>query len=1083
MAQTNDQNKTQAQLIEELQGLRQRVATLQEMVAGRRQIEETLAEERSLLRGLIDNVPDRIYAKDTQSRFIIGNVATVRRMGLASLEELVGKSDFDLLPRALAEQTYADEQTIIQSGQPIINREEPMDDPDNPTRWNLATKVPLRDNQGKIIGIVGMGREITERKQVEEALRENEEKYRTILENMEDGYYEVDIDGNLAFFNDSLCRLYGYSKDELMGMNYRQYMDDETAKAVYQVYNTVYRTGNPARAFDWQVIRKDGTRRFVEVSISLMRGPTGKPVGFRGTIRDITERKRVEEALERRALQLQTSAEVSHAASSILDPDELIQQAVDLVRERFGLYYAGLFLVDDSRKWAVLQAGTGKAGPKMVEQGHRLEVGGESMIGWCIANKQARIALDVGKEAVRFENPLLSETRSELALPLVSRGQVIGALTIQSAEEAAFSEEDIAVLQTLADQVTTAIANARLYKALAQEQYLMNALMNTIPDYIYFKDTESRFIRTTRAHAKTFGLSDPAEAIGKTDFDFFTEEHARPAYEDEQEIIRSGQPKMGMEEKETWPDAPDTWVLTSKLPLRDEQGNIVGTFGISSDITARKQAEVALAEERNLLRTLVDNLPDYVYVKNREGRFVLGNTAVVRQLGLSSPDELVGKSDFDFFPQQLAAHYHTEEQEIIQSGQGLYEHEGPTVDASKEPETRWVSTNKIPLRDAQGEVFGFVGLGRDMTEHKAAEAERDRLLTSLERRAVQLQTAAEVSRAASSILDPDELIQQAVALVRERYGLYYAGLFLVDDSGKWAVLRAGTGEAGQKMVEQGHRLEVGGESMIGWCTASAQARITQHADQDAVRLANPLLPNTRSEIALPLIARGQVIGAMTIHSEEEAAFAEEDIAALQAMAGQVANAISNARLFEQAQNALREMETTHRRYLQQAWTEYLNLLEATSYETQHPGTEPLGDRVLPEIQQAIQRQEAMVLTGQGGEGGGPSALVMPVALRGQVIGALGIHGEDGTRQWTDEEIALVEAVAERMALTAESLRLLDETQRRAAQERLVGEVTGHFRESLDVDTVLQTAVSSMRQALGITKVEARLSGEQLAQQE
>ncbi len=172
---------------------------------------------------------------------------------------------------------------------------------------------------------------------------------------------------------------------------------------------------------------------------------------------------------EKRALLLQTAAEVSRAASSILDPDELIRQVVQLARERFDLYYAGLFLVDESGRWAVLRAGTGEAGQKMLEQGHKLEIGGASMIGWCIANKRARIALDVGAEAVRFDNPFLPETRSELALPLISRGEAIGALTIQSTREVAFSEEDIAVLQTMADQLANAITNARLYEQAQQE--------------------------------------------------------------------------------------------------------------------------------------------------------------------------------------------------------------------------------------------------------------------------------------------------------------------------------------------------------------------------------------------------------------------------------------------------------------------------------------------------------------------------------------------------------------------------------------------------------------------------------------
>jgi PAS domain S-box-containing protein len=224
-------------------------------------------------------------------------------------------------------------------------------------------------------------------------------------------------------------------------------------------------------------------------------------------VHDITERKRAEAererlltALKHRSTQLQTAAEVSKSITTILDPEELMNQTVNLIQERFGFYYVGLFLVDEAGQYAVLRAGTGKAGRQMLKAGHRLLVGGESMIGWSVAHAQARIALDVGKEAVRFDNPHLPETRSELALPLISHGQCIGALAVQSTEEAAFSEEDIAVLQTMADQLAVAIENARLY---AEKERRTTTLAHALEQQQELERLQSEFIQNVSHELRT----------------------------------------------------------------------------------------------------------------------------------------------------------------------------------------------------------------------------------------------------------------------------------------------------------------------------------------------------------------------------------------------------------------------------------------------------------------------------------------------------------------------------------------------------------------------------------------------------
>jgi len=268
--------------------------------------------------------------------------------------------------------------------------------------------------------------------------------------------------------------------------------------------------------------------------------------------------------------------------------------------------------------------------------------------------------------------------------------------------------------------VTRDISKSKRYeKALAQERYLMDAIMNNLTDHVYFKDRESRFIRINKDHAKVFGLSDPSLAVGKTDFDFFTEEHARQAYNDEQEIIRTGQP-LSVEEKETWEDGHITWVSTIKMPLYDDKDNIVGTFGISRDVTSRKKTEEELAAERNLLRTLIDYMPDRIYAKDLKSRFIIFNNALMKRMGKSDPDDIIGKTDFDLIQHDLAAQYYANEQEIIRSGQPMIDQE---ESRSIDGKTSWSLTTKVPLLDTEGKIYGIVGIGKDITERKLAEEE------------------------------------------------------------------------------------------------------------------------------------------------------------------------------------------------------------------------------------------------------------------------------------------------------------------------------------------------------------------------
>jgi PAS domain S-box-containing protein len=281
-------------------------------------------------------------------------------------------------------------------------------------------------------------------------------------------------------------------------------------------------------------------------------------------------------------------------------------------------------------------------------------------------------------------------------------------------------------------QLSDLSAQRRMEAALTKERNLLRTLIDNIPDAIYVKDTASRKTIANLADVHNMHLHSESEVLGKNDFELFPKELAEGFFADDQSVIQTGQPVTNREEYVIDEQGQERWLLTTKVPLRDENNQIIGLVGVGKDITIRKQFEKNLQNERNLLRTLIDNLPDYISIKDIEGRFVVANMAVVHQIGFNSPNELIGKSDYDLFPRELADRYFADEQKIIQSGQGLYEYEGPAIDKSKEDKGRWVTTIKVPLRDAQGKIISTVSISRDITERKKAEAEREKLITQLQ---------------------------------------------------------------------------------------------------------------------------------------------------------------------------------------------------------------------------------------------------------------------------------------------------------------------------------------------------------------
>ena len=500
----------QAQEEELRQNLEEMQATqdeLERQMAENKKVQEELEKEMYLMDALMDNVPEYIYFKDPESKFIKSSKSLAQAFGFSDASMIVGKTDFDYFAEEHARPAYNDEQKIIKTGKPILNFVEKEVKKDGSVTWVSTSKMPLRDQKGKIVGTFGISKDITDIKKMEmeikekneelqaqeEELRQNLEEMQTtqedlerqitenkkvqeklekemylmdaLMDNVPEYIYFKDLESRFIKNSKSHARVFGYSDaKDIMGKSDFDFFTDEHARPAFEDEQKIIKTGKPIINLVEKEVKKDGSVTWVSTSKMPLRDQKGKIVGTFGISKDITDIKKMEMEIKEKNEELQAQEE---------------------------------------------------------------------------------------------------ELRQNL-------------------EEMQTTQED------LERQITE---NKKVQEKLEKEMYLMDALMDNVPEYIYFKDLESRFIKNSKSHARVFGYSDAKDIMGKSDFDFFSEEHARPAFEDEQKIIKTGKSIINLVEKEVKKDGSVTWVSTSKMPLRDQKGKTVGTFGISKDITDIKNME------------------------------------------------------------------------------------------------------------------------------------------------------------------------------------------------------------------------------------------------------------------------------------------------------------------------------------------------------------------------------------------------------------------------------------------------------------------------------------------------------------
>jgi GAF domain-containing protein len=363
----------------------------------------------------------------------------------------------------------------------------------------------------------------------------------------------------------------------------------------------------------------------------------------------------------------------------------------------------------------------------------------------------------------------------------------------------------------------------------------------------------------------------------------------------------------------------------------------------------------------------------------------------------------------------------------------------------------------------------LMGLSRNIQrmiselEEKVVDRTRE-----LEHRAMQLKATADVGKAITSVRNLSELLQQTTLLINDRFGYYHVGVFLLDERKKYAILSASNSEGGRKMLEKNHRLKVGETGIVGYVTENAIARIALDVGQDAVFFDNPDLPNTRSEIALPLIAGGQILGALDVQSTEPQAFSEDDVTTLQTLAEQIAVAIQNVNLFNETDKALEASRRVYGEVSRDAWRRLMRYQPRVGYLASSPGAVQTQSEAL-EPTMATAFETGDLVFGKDG-----LSISIPIKVRGENIGAIRLKKSEISETWTQDETNLAIALSDQLSGALESARLFRESQQRAARESLVSDISARISSSSHVEAIVRETVQELGQAIGNAKITFQL---------
>ncbi len=592
----------------------ERTAELQREIAGRRLAQEALAHEQYLMRSLMENIFDRIYFKDTDSRFIRINQALAAQFGLSNPAEAAGKTDFDFFSEEHARQAYADEQQAIGTGQPIVGAEEKETWPDGRETWASTTKLPLRDEDGRIVGTFGISRDITERKRLEHTLRLTQ----FCLDRAPVGIMRTGPDARILSANDEVCRNLGYTPEELCTLHifdidptfplerWQQHRNDLRARGS-DTFETVHR-------------RKDGTTFPVEITNSYLEFQgSGFAISF---VRDISKRKQAEAQVERNLRETDLRFEVSQALAGAETED----QVLDALIQHAGFYpqaQVAIFTFDMTASeptFVTRRSDSFESGLPSLSAYLRLPASRHPLLHRYLSANHPFVLDNVLSEDAMVDPSVREEFRqlgisSFAAIPLTAGNEWLGYIAVTAKPASYFIEEKLYLYQTLAEQGAVALRAARLRTAVRESQQRFQGLVETLSDWIWEVDQNGAYTYVSPKVQDLLGY-EPQEVLGKTPFDLMPPEEARRVAGVLEPLMAAQQPLVTIENANRHKDGHLVVFETSGVPFFDAEGRFKGYRGTDRDITERQRAEAELVAARQVEQKFSEQLATLVAVTN-----------------------------------------------------------------------------------------------------------------------------------------------------------------------------------------------------------------------------------------------------------------------------------------------------------------------------------------------------------------------------------------------------------------------------------------------------------------------------------